>query len=278
MLDYIGIGEEMLPALAESAEYVGDYKGIKIITSAIDQIAGAIGAGVIKEGIISEMTGTTMVIYVPAKEMPPFKADSIVPCHYCYDGNYCLLSWSPTAGMALKWFRDAFLKGMSFKEIDQMAKEIPVGSEDVTFLPYLCGSTMPKYNPLARGSFTGITPEHTPAHFARAIMESIACMLKNNLDYLKVPVEEIRIMGGGAKSPLWCEMKANLTGKKLVTLKEQETACLGSAILAGVGGGAFESVEEACKAIRTDKEYLSDGTDYSAVYENFIKYDQLLNN
>ncbi len=278
MLDYIGIKEEMLPALVESAEYVGDYKGIKVITSAIDQIAGAIGAGVVKEGIISEMTGTTMVIYVPSKEMPPFKPDSIVPCHYCYDGNYCLLSWSPTAGMALKWFRDAFLKGMDFREIDQMAKEIPVGSGGVTFLPYLCGSTMPKYNPRARGSFTGITPEHTSAHFARAIMESIACMLKNNLDYLNVPVEEIRIMGGGAKSPLWCEMKANLTGKKLITLKDQETACLGSAILAGVGGGAFASVEEACKAIRTDKEYLSDGTDYSAVYEEFLKYDQLLNN
>ncbi|MBQ7034496.1 MAG: hypothetical protein IJN34_02045 [Clostridia bacterium] len=278
MLDYIGIGEEQLPALVESAEYVGDYKGIKVITSAIDQIAGAIGAGVVKEGIISEMTGTTMVIYVPSKEMPPFQPDSIVPCHYCYDGNYCLLSWSPTAGMALKWFRDAFLQGMDFREIDQMAKEIPVGSGGVTFLPYLCGSTMPKYNPRARGSFTGITSEHTPAHFARAIMESIACMLKNNLDYLNVPVEEIRIMGGGAKSPLWCEMKANLTGKKLITLKDQETACLGSAILAGVGGGAFASVEEACKAIRTDKEYLPDGTDYSAVYEGFLKYDQLLNN
>ena len=102
-------------------------------------------------------------------------------------------------------------------------------------------------------------------------------MLKSNLDYLGVPVEEIRIMGGGAKSPLWCGMKADITGKKLVTLKNKETACLGSAILAGVGGGAFASVEEACKKIATDKEYTTSGADYSAVYENFKKYDDILN-
>jgi xylulokinase len=277
MLDFIGISEDMLPALTDSAKLVGEYNGIKVITSAIDQIAGAIGAGVVKEGIISEMTGTTMVIYVPSKTVPPFKKDSIVPCHYCYDGNYCLLSWSPTAGMALKWFRDAFLKDASFEDIDNMAKEIPVGSDGVTFLPYLCGSTMPKYNPDARGSFTGITPEHTPAHFARSIMEAITCMLKSNLDYLDVPVDEIRIMGGGAKSPLWCNMKANLTGKKLITLKNKETACLGSAILAGVGAGVFESVEKACEGIQTDKEYVPDGTDYTKVYESFVKYDNILN-
>lgn len=277
MLDFIGVKNDQLPELLDSAKYVGEYKNIKIITSAIDQIAGAVGAGVVKEGIISEMTGTTMVIYVPTKTIPPFKKDSIVPCHYCYDGSYCLLSWSPTAGMALKWFRDKFLENKDFKELDEMAKDIAVGSDGVTFLPYLCGSTMPKYNPSARGSFTGITPEHTPAHFVRSIMESITCMLKSNLDYLAVPVDEIRIMGGGAKSPLWCNMKANLTGKKLITLKNKETATLGSAIFAGVGAGIFESVEKAAEMILLDKEYLPDGTDYTEVYERFIEIDNILN-
>ena len=277
MLDFIGVKKEHLPALTDSAKYVGDFEGIKVVTSAIDQIAGAIGAGVVKEGIISEMTGTTMVIYVPTKTVPPFKKDSIVPCHYCYDGSYCLLSWSSTAGMALKWFRDKFLENKDFKELDEMAANVPVGSDGVTFLPYLCGSTMPKYNPDARGSFTGITQEHTPAHFVRSIMESISCMLKSNLDYLSVPVDEIRIMGGGAKSPLWCNMKANLTGKKLITLKNKETATLGSAILAGTGAGIFESVEKAAEKILLDKEYLPDGTDYTEVYERFIEIDNVLN-
>lgn len=277
MLDFIGIDKNCFPTLLDSGVYVGDYNGIKVSTSAMDQVAGAIGAGVVEKGIISEMTGTTMAIYVPTDKIPEFKEDSFVPCHYSFDGSYCLLSWSPTAGMALKWFKEAFLKDKSFKELDEMAVRVPVGSDGVTFLPYLCGSTMPKYNPEARGSFTGLTTEHTPAHFVRSIMESVSCVLKSNLDYLGIPVEEIRIMGGGAKSPLWCEMKADITGKRLVTLKNKETACLGAAILAGVGAGVFSSVKEACKSIATDKQYTPTGKDYGRVYESFVNYDNILN-
>ena len=136
---------------------------------------------------------------------------------------------------------------------------------------------MPKYNPEARGSFTGLTTEHTRAHFVRAVMESVSCMLKSNLDYLGLSVSEIRAMGGGAMSPLWCQMKADMTGKKLVTLKNKETACLGGAILAGVAVGAFASVEAAAELIEIDKAYLSKGADYGECYERFCRYDKLLN-
>ena len=174
ILDFIGVSEEMLPKLLDSGKCVGEYDGIKIVTSAMDQIAGAIGAGVVEKGTVSEMTGTTMAIFVPTDEIPSYDETSIVPCHYNYDNGYCLLSWSPTAGMALKWFKNAFLADKSFKELDEMAEKVSVGSDGVVFLPYLCGSTMPKYNPDARGSFTGLTPEHTSAHFVRSIMESVA--------------------------------------------------------------------------------------------------------
>lgn len=277
ILDFIGVDESKLPRLCGSGEYVGEYNGIKVVTSAMDQVAGAIGAGVVEKGIVSEMTGTTMAIFVPTDEIPDYDEDSIVPCHYNYDDGYCLLSWSSTAGMALKWFKNAFLADKSFSELDEMAEKVSVGSDGVVFLPYLCGSTMPKYNPDARGSFTGLTPEHTAAHFVRSIMESVTCMLKNNLDYLNVPVTEIRAMGGGAMSSLWCSMKSDMTGKNLITLKNKETACLGSAILAGVGYGYFASVKEACKNIETDKIYRPTGADYSAVYENYLKYDSVLN-
>ena len=136
---------------------------------------------------------------------------------------------------------------------------------------------MPKYNPAARGSFTGLTTEHTRAHFVRAVMESVACMLKSNLEYLGLDVDEIRAMGGGASSPLWCQMKADMTGKRLVTLKNKETACLGSAILAAVGVGRFASVEDAAKNIALDKVYESQGTDYTECYERYLAYDRLLN-
>ena len=230
-----------------------------------------------EKGTVSEMTGTTMAIFVPTDKIPGYDKDSIVPCHYNYDDGYCLLSWSPTAGMALKWFKNAFLSDKSFSELDEMAEKVAIGSDGVVFLPYLCGSTMPKYNPDARGSFTGLTPEHTPAHFVRSIMEAVSCILKSNLDYLGVPVNEIRAMGGGALSNLWCSMKADMAGKSLITLKNKETACLGSAILAGVGCGYFASVKDACKNIKTDKVYTPSGNDYSAVYEKYKEYDNILN-
>lgn len=277
MLDFIGADKSMFPELLDSGVYIGDYKGIKVSTSAMDQVAGAIGAGVVKKGTVSEMTGTTMVIFTPYDNVPEYNPDSIVPCHYNYDGKYCLLSWSPTAGMALKWFKNSFCENFSFRELDDIAKEIPAGSDGVTFLPYLCGSTMPKYNPRARASFTGITTEHTRAHFVRAVMESVACMLKSNIEYLDLQVNEIRAMGGGASSPLWCQIMSDMTGKKLSTLKNNETACLGSAILAGLGSGIFDSVESACRMIEIGKEYLPTDTDYTECYERFLEYDKILN-
>ena len=277
MLNFIGVTKDMLPKLYSSAKEVGEYEGARVVTGAIDQIAGAIGAGVVAPGTVSVMTGTTMVLFLPSDTVPAYDEKSIVPCHYNYNDKYCLLSWTPTAGMALKWFKNAFCEGSSFDDLNALAATVPAGSDGVTFLPYLCGSTMPKYNPAARGSFTGLTTEHTRAHFVRAVMESVACMLKSNLDYLGLSVGEIRAMGGAANSALWCQMKADMTGKRLVTLKSKETACLGSAILAAVGIGAFESVEAAAKMIELDKVYESQGTDYSECYERYLAYDKILN-
>lgn len=276
MLDYIGIEESMLPALKDSGEVVGSYQGITVVTSAMDQAAAAIGAGIHK-GIISEMTGTTMVLFVPVKEIPPYQPDSIIPCHYHADGSYALVLWTAVAGMALKWFRNQFCETLSFKELDELAEQVPAGSEGLTFLPHLYGSTMPKYNPEARGAFSGITLSHTRGHFVRAILESVACMLKSNLDYLKEDINEIRAMGGGASSPLWCQIKADVTGKRLVTLKQKETACLGSAILAGCAVGMFDSVEKAWELLEEDRTYQSSGMDYKEVYQNYIQLDDKLN-
>lgn len=278
MLDFIGVSSSMLPELYESGIKIGEYEGMTVVTGAMDQVAGGIGAGIIKKGIISEMTGTTMVLFVPTDEIPPFVENSIIPCHYNYDGKYALVLWTSVAGMALKWFKNNFCEGYeSFDELTALAEKIEPGANGLTMLPHLCGSTMPKYNPDAKGAFYGMTLEHTRAHFVRAIMEAISCMLKANLDYVNIEANEIRIMGGGAKSPLWNQIKADMTGKTLTTLKNKETACLGSAILAGVGCGYFSSVEDACAMIETDQSFTPSGTDYTEVYANYNKYDDLLN-
>jgi xylulokinase len=138
---------------------------------------------------------------------------------------------------------------------------------------------MPKYNPDARASFSGLTLSHTRAHFARAIMEAIAFTLKQNLEYVgDKGIDEIRITGGGASSPLWANIKANVTGKVLKTLSESETACLGTAILAAVGVGEYASVSEAAEAVvKTKGEYKPTGDDYTEAYERYVRMDDLLN-
>ena len=278
MLSFIGVSDDMLPTLCDSAKHIGDYKGTKVVTGAMDQIAGAIGAGIVKRGRISEMTGTTLVIFAPSENIPAFNPDSKIPCHYNYDGKYCQLLWTNTAGMSLKWFKNNFCEDFDFGKLDELAENVAPGCDGLTMLPHLCGSMMPKYNPAARGGFYGFSLEHTRGHFVRSILEAVSCMLKSNLDYLGGFVNEIRCMGGGANSPLWCQIKADMTGKRLVTLKNRETACLGSAILAGVGAGVFETVEEACdKIVKIDKEYLPAGTDYSEVYERYCELDEKLN-
>lgn len=276
MLDYIGITEDMLPKLKNSAEIVGEYKGITVVTGAMDQIAGAIGSGTVKKGVVSETTGTALVVFVPEIDMPDFDSSSVIPCHYNYNGNYCLLPWTPTAGMALKWFKNN-IYNVGYDELDRMAQTVDAGCNGLVFLPHLCGSTMPRYNPDARGAFCGLTLEHTKAHMVRSIMESVACILKENLDHLGMDIHEIHAMGGGASSPLWCRIMADITGKKMVTLKNGETACLGSAILAGVGIGLFPSVEQACSdLVKAGQVYMPSGEDTTAIYENYLKYSDMI--
>ncbi len=277
MLDFIGVSESILPEPLKSGELIGEYKGIKVVAGAIDQIAGAIGAGIVKKGVISEMTGTTMVIFAPSDEMPMYNNGSKIPCHLNYDGKYCLIMWTPTAGIALKWFKNNFCENFSFKDLDKLAENVPAGASGLTFIPYLCGSIMPKYNPDARGVFYGITMEHTRGHAVRSILEAVSCMLKSNLEYVNCDCDEVRTMGGGAQSPLWCQIKADMTGKTFVTLENEECACLGSAILAGVATGVFESVEKACEvAVKKNKVYKPQGVDYSDCYKRYCEIDNKL--
>ena len=138
---------------------------------------------------------------------------------------------------------------------------------------------MPKYNPEAKATFSGVTLGHTRGHFARAILESVAFLLKQDLDYLGADaIGEIRLTGGGASSPLWAQIKADVTGKTLRTLREAETACLGAAIFSAVGVGAFDSIPAAARACAaTDRTYTPSGADYGAACAAFERLDNLLN-
>jgi xylulokinase len=279
MLDYIGIKEEMLPSVVKSATKVGTYKGISVVSGALDQIAGTIGVGVIDESRISEMTGTIMAICLLKNSPPPYREGSVVPCHlHALDGKYCMIMWSSTAGMARKWFREQFAPELSFKEIDALAEKVNAGCDGMSMLPYFCGSVIPNYDPNATATFSGVTLSHTKAHFARSIMEAVAFMLRQNLEYADADENsELRITGGGASSPLWSQIKADVTKRKLYTVEESETACLGTAILSMVGDGRYSSIEEAVIAtVKTKKVYAPTETDYETAYDHYCQLDNKL--
>ena len=190
-----------------------------------------------------------------------------------------MILWSATAGMALKWFKEQFASDMSFADIDKIAEGVSAGCDGMTMLPYFCGSVIPHYNPQATASFSGVTLAHTKAHFARSIMEAVAFMLRDNLEYAQAPCDsELRITGGAASSRLWSEIMADVTKRTLHTVSESETACLGAAILAMVGVSRYATVEDAVKAtVKTKKTYCPSGADYTSAYDRYRALDKKMN-
>ncbi len=278
MLDYVGITKDMLPELKESGEYVGDFNGTKVSTGALDQIAGFIGTGINKVGMISEMTGTCLAVCAFSDKIPPYYEGIKVPAHYVAKGKYCLLMWASTAGMVLEWYKKNFCEEIGFKQLDADAEKVPFGSEGLTFVPHLCGSIMPVKDELMKGGVYGIELKHTRAHFSRAIMEAVACLLRQFIEHLNLPITEVISIGGGARSKLWLQIKADVTGKKLLTLKQKETGCLGTAILAGAGANIFESVDNAVKdIIQTESVTLcsQDKAEVDKLYNRFIALNDL---
>lgn len=270
VLDYLGITENNLATLYESGVCVGEYEGVKVVTSALDQIAGMTGAGVVKENVMSETTGTALAVCAVTEKFPPYYDGLKVSVYYVKKGLYCLLMWSPTAGATLEYFKRTFCEGQSYDVINELAESVPAGAEGLICVPHLCGTVMPENRPNAHGVFFGVELKHGKGHYIRAIMESVAYTIRGFIEFMNVGVNEIRSVGGGSKSKLWREIKSAVTGKKIETLKESETACLGSAIFAGVGAGFYAGVESAAESIVCLKDVcVSENEAYASLYKTY---------
>ena len=275
MLDFLGIKRSQLSTLYESGVCVGEYNGIKVMTSALDQVAGITGAGVVKEGIMSETTGTSLAVSVLTNNLPKWHENLTVSAYYVKKGLYALLMWAPTAGATLEWFKKNFCEGDNYARLNTLAESVPKGSEGLICIPHLCGTVMPENNAKVKGVFFGATLKHSKGHFVRAIMESIAYTIKEYADYIGEKTDEIRSMGGGANSKLWCEIKAEVLQKRVITLKENETACLGSAIFAGIGAGIYaDTATAADKIVQKNKEYMPKQNGYTDLYSEYKKKEK----
>ena len=270
MLNFLGIQESQLSTLYESGEYIGEYNGIKVMTSAMDQIAGITGAGAVKEGIMCETTGTALAVSVVTHTFPTWHERLTVSPHYVKKGLYALLMWAPTAGATLEWFKKNFCENEDYAKLNSLAEKVSKGSEGLICVPHLCGTVMPEYNANVKGVFFGVTLKHGKGHFIRAIMESVAYTVKKYSEYIDAGITEIRCMGGGAKSDLWCRIKAEVLGKRVITLKQNETACLGSAIFAGIGAGMYtDTVSATDRIVQKDKEYITEEKEYDTWYSEY---------
>ncbi len=155
------------------------------------------------------------------------------------------------AGLSLRYFRDTFAPGMSYDELTTLAEAVPAGSDGLLWAPYLFGERTPYLDAEARAAFVGITASHTRAHFVRAVLEGVAMSLRDTLTLfaeLGIPVEGIRLGGGGARGRLWRQIQADVYGKPVELLEAEEGGAFGAALLAGTGVGVWPSVEAACAA------------------------------
>ena len=303
MLRRLGLDESRLPAIRESGEAVGPILpaaakelGLSpqtvVCMGALDQAAGAIGVGTIAPGVFSENTGAALAICATVGR-PFLDPKGRMPCHYHgIPGTYMAHTFT-TGGIVLKWYRDTFcqeemrvggLLGTDpYDLIGGEAARIRPGADGLIVLPHLQGAMAPEANPKAKGVFYGITLRHTKAHFARAIMESIACIVRRNIEVVEelgIPVKEVRCLGGGSRSGLWNQIKADLIGRPVLTMANEEAACLGAAIIAGTGVGMFGSLAEACarmvKLKGRHEPDLETTRAYAPCYEKYVGlYDSL---
>jgi xylulokinase len=245
--------------LPEVATELGLSPECKVVGGAGDCAAGAVGNGIVKKGILTASLGTSGVMFCHSDE-PQYDAQGRLHtfCHAVH-GKWHMMGVTLSAAGSLQWFVNNVCteliakKGLDpYQVINEEASKIAAGSDGLFFLPYLAGERTPHADPHARGCFIGLTNKHTRGHLARSVMEGVAYSLRESLsilDQLQVPVKEIRVSGGGAKSPLWKQILADTFGQKACTINAEQGPAYGVALLAAVGDGAFKDIEEACKAM-----------------------------
>jgi xylulokinase len=286
MLSATEIDEELLPTVYESPQVTGSISaagneatglptGTPIVAGAGDQAAGAVGMGIIRAGTVSATIGTSGVVFA-ASDRPALDLQGRVHtfCH-ALPNRWHVMGVTQGAGLSLRWFRDQFGAGADdgrdpYERLTDEAAQVPPGADGLLWAPYLMGERTPHLDPNARASLVGLTASHTRAHVVRALLEGVAFSLRDTLEIfreMKVPVNEIRLGGGGARSKLWRQIQADVYGREVATVRAEEGAAYGAAMLAGVGAGAWRSVEAACDAVVRVADRVKQDADSATLLE-----------
>ncbi|HTG87014.1 MAG TPA: xylulokinase [Pyrinomonadaceae bacterium] len=265
---------------AEAAQATGLSEGTPVVAGGGDQAAQAVGVGAIRPGVVALTLGTSGVVFA-ATETPLIEAQGRLHafCHAVPE-RWHLMGVMLSAAGSLQWYRDALYPNVSFQELVNEAAEVAPGSDGLLFLPYLCGERTPHPDPLARGSWVGLTTRHTRAHLTRAVLEGVAFGFKDMFSLMQDvglgEIDEVRVSGGGAKSNLWRQILADVLGSELVTVNTTEGAAYGAALLAGVAAGVWPNVDRACaQTIRVSDRVTPSETNTARYAEMYRQYQSL---
>ena len=290
MMDALGLDRDILPTVHEStdttgvispeaAQLTGLAPGTPVVGGGGDQAAGAVGNGIVEPGIVSCTLGTSGVVFAHTDQAawdPLGRVHTF--CHAVRD-KWHVMGVTQGAGLSLQWLRNQLAPGVSYDALMSEAATAPAGSQGLFWLPYLMGERTPHLDAHARGGWIGLTAKHTRADLIRAVVEGVSYSQKDGLDIVErlgVPVSSVRASGGGARSPFWRQILADILGQRVATLATQEGSAYGAALLAMVGTGEFASVPEACRATIRETDSVMPRAAESQIYaEGYETYRTL---
>lgn len=295
LMSLLGIDATFMPRAYEGPEVTGTLSkeaaaltglpaGIPVVAGGGDQAAGGVGNGIVRSGVISSTVGTSGVVFAFADTISLDPQGRVHTFCHSVPGKWHVMGVVLSAGGSLRWFRDALCSTEvaeaketgkdPYELITDAAEAIPPGAEGLTFLPYLSGERTPHKDPYAKAAFIGLSLKHTRAHMARAVLEGVAFAMRDSLEIMRemgVAIQQVRASGGGARSPLWRQIQADVNKTPLVTTNIDEGPAFGAALLATVATGLYKSVEEACEAIIKVIEQCDPRRANGPVYDAWFK-------
>jgi xylulokinase len=285
ILDALELPREWLPAVYEGPEEAGRLRadvaadlglpaGVPIAAGGGDNAAAAVGCGIVEEGLASSSIGTSGVLFAYTPQFTPDPSGRLHAFCHAVPGAYHLMGVTLSAGGSLNWWRQVLGEQHEYDALIELAEAAPVGSEGLLFLPYLSGERTPHLDPSARGAFFGLTARHGLNHLTRAVMEGVTYSLADCLQLmldLGVKVNQVRAIGGGARSRLWRQMQADVYGMPVHRTTVDEGPAYGAALLAGVTAGHFKSVNEACSVIQLRPDVAEPNKDNAELYSQYLK-------
>jgi len=285
MMDALGLDRSLLPEVYESSDITGRIsaaaaratglkEGTPVVGGGGDQASSAVGNGIVEPGIVSDTLGTSGVVFAHMEKVEYDPAGRVHTFCHAVRGKWHVMGVTQGAGLSLQWFRNQLAPGTEYDSLTAEAACAPAGSNGLVWLPYLMGERTPHLDALARGGWIGITAKHTRADLIRALLEGVSYSQKDCLaiiEELGVAVSSVRASGGGAKSPFWRQMLADIFNKRVVVLETQEGSAYGAALLAVAGTGEYSSVPEVCRVAIREVDSVCPRPETAAAYAGFYE-------